>query len=65
MANQIIDALGGTKALAEALGVSANVVGNWRLPDRGIPWKRRHAIARLAAERGVRLPDDFWNEEAA
>jgi len=62
MANHLIDALGGNKVVAEALGLSPNVVHNWR--TREIPWKRRHIIARLAAERGVSLPESFWGDAA-
>lgn len=65
MATHLIDALGGNQAVAEALGVSSNAVANWKMPERGIPWKRRHIIARMAAERGVTLPEDFWAEKAA
>lgn len=64
MASEIIEALGGNKAVSEALGVAPNVVANWQLPNRDIPWKRRHAIARLAAERGITLPADFWGQAA-
>jgi len=60
MEHQLIDELGGVKAVAEALGLNSNVVANWKLEGRSIPWKRRHAIARLAADRGVALPGDFW-----
>lgn len=65
MENDLIEALGGNKAVAEALGTAPNVVANWRQPERTIPWKRRHAIARLAAQQGVPLPVDFWTENAA
>lgn len=58
MAAKIIEALGGNRAVAEALGVAPNVVANWH--RRNIPWPRRQAIARLAAERGVVLPANFW-----
>lgn len=58
MAPDLIDQLGGNGAVAEALKAAPNAVANWR--TRGIPWKRRHAIARLAADRGVSLPPDYW-----
>ena len=64
MATHLIDALGGNKELGEALGVSPNAVHNWRSPERGIPWRHRHVIALMAAERGVALPSDFWGEAA-
>ena len=63
-ADQLIEALGGTRPVAEALGVAPNVVHNWRTRDT-VPWRRRHAVARIAAERGVALPSDFWAEDAA
>lgn len=65
METEIISALGGNKAVAEALGIGLNVVANWQHEGRTIPWKRRHAIARLAADRGVPLPEGFWAEKAA
>lgn len=64
MSTHFLDALGGNKELAEALGVSPNAVSNWRLPDRDIPWRHRHILARMAAERGVSLPEDFWGAAA-
>lgn len=64
MAIQLIDDLGGVKAVATALGVNSNVVANWKLDGRGIPWKRRHALAKIAAERGIALPSDFWADAA-
>lgn len=61
---QLIDDLGGIKAVSEALGVDRSAVGNWRLEGRSIPWKHRPAIARLAAEKAVNLPLDFWGRAA-
>lgn len=57
MATELIDALGGNRAVADALGVAPNVVANWR--NRNIPWQRRHQIARLAETKGIDLPRDF------
>ena len=65
MTKELIDQLGGIKAVAAALETTPSAVANWRLAGREIPWKRRHAIARLAAELGVSLPADFWGEQAA
>ena len=62
MFKDLIDALGGNKAVADAIGAAPNAVANWQA--RGIPWRRRHEIARIAAERGVALPSDFWGEAA-
>jgi uncharacterized protein YjcR len=53
-----LDQLGGNKVIAEALAVAPNVVANWK--ERGIPWKRRHVIAQIAAKRRVPLPENFW-----
>jgi hypothetical protein len=54
----VIDALGGTKALADALSLDISTVSCWRespKSDRkgGIPPARWLPIARLAADRGV------------
>lgn len=59
----LIDSLGGNTALAEQLSCTPNAVSNWR--TRGIPWRLRPVIARMATERGVPLPSDFWEDEAA
>jgi hypothetical protein len=59
---QLIDALGGNTALAKALNLTPNAVSNWR--NRGIPWKLRPQIARMANEKAVPLPSDFWGEAA-
>jgi len=58
--NPLIEALGGTVALATALGADRSTVANWHA--RPIPWRRRHDIAKLAAERGVPLPTDYWED---
>lgn len=60
--NKLIDSLGGNSAVATSLDCAPNVVANWR--DRGIPWPRRAAIAKLADDNDVRLPDDFWGVAA-
>lgn len=59
---QLISDLGGNVALAKELNCTPNAISNWR--TRGIPWKVRPVIARIAAERGVGLPSDFWGEVA-
>jgi hypothetical protein len=57
---EIIVALGGTVAVAKAVGVSGQVVTNWK--TRGISWRYRGAVAKLAATRGVVLPGDFLGD---
>ena len=63
MSKQLIEQLGGVKAVALTIGTSEGSVFNWRLRDT-IPWRHRHAIARMAAERAVDLPDNFWADAA-
>lgn len=46
----VIDALGGTGAVAAALSLDDSTVSGWR--ERGIPPARCLPLARLAAERG-------------
>ncbi|NQX93444.1 MAG: helix-turn-helix domain-containing protein [Erythrobacter sp.] len=55
---QLIDELGGNTVLAKELNCTPNAVSNWR--TRGIPWKLRPVIARMAAEKALKLPDGFW-----
>lgn len=50
--DEIIDALGGTKAVAEAHGVNLSVVSSWRF-RRSIPADRWRDIVALAEARGV------------
>lgn len=52
----VIDALGGTKAVAEALSLDASTVSGWRASGKGrggIPAARWLPLARLASERSV------------
>jgi len=49
--DSVIDALGGTKAVADALSLSKPAVSVWR--TRGIPSKRLLSLSRLASERGI------------
>lgn len=53
----------GTAALVDALGVSVDVVKKWR--KRGIPWQYRARVAKLAAERKVKVRADFAERRAA
>ena len=52
----VIDKLGGTKAVAEALSLDASTVSGWRASGKGrggIPSARWLPLAKLAAERSV------------
>lgn len=48
----IIDALGGTGAVAEALGDSTSTVSGWRTRPRGIPADRWLTLVKLASDIG-------------
>lgn len=48
----IIDALGGTTQVAEALRLSKSTVSGWRERAGGIPAPHWAPLVRLAAERG-------------
>ncbi len=50
--DSIIEALGGTLVVAEALGEANSTVSGWRVRPRGIPGGRWSAIVKLASERG-------------
>lgn len=64
MSGNLIDALGGDAAVAAALGIrNYRVVKNWK--ERGIPWRWRPTIAKLAKRAKVTLPPDFLEPDAA
>lgn len=50
--DSIIDAIGGTKGVAEGLGESASTVSGWRTRPGGIPGRHWSAVVRLAVEVG-------------
>ena len=56
--DELIEALGGPTAVANALGIkNSAVVGNWK--KRGVSWKWRAAIAELARQKAVPVPPNF------
>lgn len=57
----IIDRLGGSKAVAEALHQKQNTISMWRI--RGVPWRFRPALAALARRQGVSLPRNFLDPD--
>lgn len=65
MSRELIEKLGGAKKVADDLRTTHGAVRNWMLSGRSIPWRYRPAIARIAAERAVQLPADFWDGVAA
>lgn len=62
--NPLIDALGGTAAVAKITGgaVTGQAVSLWR--RRGIPWRWRARIAEAALYRGVAIPPDFLTDQS-
>ena len=56
--------LGGIGEVAAYTGAHRSAVSNWCLADRNIPWKHRPVLARMAAEKAVALPPDFWGVAA-
>jgi hypothetical protein len=57
--NNLIDSLGGNKLLCRELGQKQSTISNWR--RRGVPWRWRPTVARLAKEKRIQLPNDFFN----
>lgn len=55
--SEIIEALGGSGAVAKALGVKQARVSNWK--KRGIALDHRPAIVKLARRKKLTLPEAF------
>ncbi len=55
----VIDALGGTKAVAEMTGRTYNAAHNWRAFDR-FPANTFLTIQRALDERGASAPSELW-----
>jgi len=61
-ANEVIDALGGTGAVADWLGVDIRVVSNWRV--RGLPPETYKAFnTRLDSLGGWTAPSSLWRQK--
>lgn len=58
---QIVAALGGPAALMEPLSIKLDAARKFTL--RGIPWKYRPAVQRLAKTKKIKLPDDFLENQ--
>lgn len=58
----LIDLIGAEK-VRTTFGLSSQRLHMWRV--RGIPHLKRIAFAKLAADRGVAVPNDFFAEMAA
>jgi hypothetical protein len=53
----LIEALGGATILAGKLGVARTTVVHWK--RRGIPWRLRARVKRLAVARSIKVPARF------
>lgn len=60
---KLIDELGGYQRIASELTLKESRVRLWKL--RGVAWKFRPTIARMAIERRVELPKDFLEPQTA
>lgn len=58
--SKLIVELGGTGAVASALGQQDSAVSMWK--RRGVPWRWRPAVAELAEAKGVELPEGFLEQ---
>lgn len=55
--SEIIDALGGTTALAKEFGLKPSTVSVWK--QRGIAWEYRPKVWKMATEKELDVPEDF------
>lgn len=60
----IIKRLGGPVALKDALPYSEEAIRAWTKIGRGIPWKARLQIKRVASAKRIKLPANFLEERA-
>lgn len=60
-ASELIDALGGNRAVAEIAGVLSSAVSNWRKFGR-IPPRLFITIRDAARDRGVEVPENLFEE---
>lgn len=60
---EFIDSIGGTKAVAEALGLPVSTVSGWNI-NNSIPNWRVAAVAALAAKEGKSFPASFAEKAA-
>ena len=61
--SDLIEALGGPAKVAAELGYKRPRVANWQ--SRGVPWRERPKLARLARQKSVDVPAEFLEGEAA
>lgn len=59
-ADEVIEALGGTGAVARLFGVDDRVVSNWRRADRGLPPYTFVTLTKALASEGYVAPQALW-----
>jgi hypothetical protein len=62
-ATEVIDALGGTQAVADAFRLSYRVVWNWRV--RGLPSDTYAVMQNALAKRRLAASDALWQQRDA
>lgn len=60
---ELIEELGGTRAVSERLGLKLNRVSNWK--RRGVPWPYRPTLAEWARRKGKKVPAGFLDAPEA
>lgn len=58
-AAEIIDRLGGIKAVSRLTGAKPKAISNWRMIGK-FPWRTRYAITEALAAHGQVAPDAVW-----
>lgn len=61
---ELIDALGGTGAVARLIGVVPGSVSNWRAADR-IPARWYFRFSSEGHDRGIKIPERLFREVSA
>jgi hypothetical protein len=61
--SEIIQALGGTVALAKLFGLKPSSVSVWK--QRGIAWEYRPRVWKMAVDADLDVPSDFLTERRA
>ena len=59
--SHIVDAFGGTCAMAMAFGVGPSAVSNWKRIGR-FPARLHYRIAKVAKARGIDVPEEFFDQ---
>ena len=62
--NEVVRAFGGTTAMARFFEVTPGAVSNWKRAGK-FPARLHYRLDREAAERGITLPPDIFEAEAA